>query len=166
MHVGDTRAYEIVVGGITQLTQDQTFVRREVEAGRLTPEEAIVHPRRNVLLQCLGSTKEVVPDLVHGNITRDAIYLLCSDGFRHVLTEGELRKRLGPAALTDSLWHVERMRPGFTQADDAALAREEQGGFPQGSVSEQLAITAQLVMDRKEQDNLTAVVMRVKQGDR
>lgn len=74
VHVGDTRAYEIVVGGITQLTQDQTFVRREVEAGRLTPEEAIVHPRRNVLLQCLGSTKEVVPDLVHGNITRDAIY--------------------------------------------------------------------------------------------
>lgn len=166
VHVGDTRAYEIVVGGITQLTQDQTFVRREVEAGRLTPEEAIVHPRRNVLLQCLGSTKEVVPDLVHGNITRDAIYLLCSDGFRHVLTEGELRKRLGPAALTDSLWHVERMRPGFTQADDVVLTREEQEGFPQGSVSEQLAITAQLVMDRKEQDNLTTVVMRVKQGDR
>lgn len=104
VHVGDTRAYELTESATNQLTVDQTFVRREVEAGRITPEEALTHPRRNVLLQCLGSTKEVVPDLIHGNLDRDAIYLLCSDGFRHVLTDTELRRRLGPDALDANAW--------------------------------------------------------------
>lgn len=166
VHVGDTRAYEVGDDRVVQLTEDQTFVRREVAAGRMTPEEAMVHPRRNVLLQCLGSTKEVVPDLIHGNLDRDAIYLLCSDGFRHVLTDGEVRKRLGPAALDDASWAAERTRPGFAHADEVSLAVEEQHGFPEGSVSFRLASVARLVMDRKEEDNLTAVVMRVEQGGR
>lgn len=166
VHVGDTRAYEVKDDAVAQLTRDQTYVRREVEAGRMTPEEAMVHPRRNVLLQCLGSSKEVVPDLIHGNIDRDAIYFLCSDGYRHVLTDGEVRKRLGPAALDATSWEIEATRPGFTRADDVSLSLEEQHGFPEGSVSMKLAAVARLVMDRKEEDNLTAVVMRVKQGGR
>ena len=47
-----------------------------------------------------------------------------------------------------------------------SLAVEEQHGFPEGSVSFRLASVARLVMDRKEEDNLTAVVMRVEQGGR
>ncbi|MFR3923729.1 MAG: PP2C family protein-serine/threonine phosphatase [Collinsella sp.] len=65
VHVGDTRAYELTESQTNQLTVDQTFVRREVEAGRITPEEALTHPRRNAAA-VPGSTKEVVPDLIHG----------------------------------------------------------------------------------------------------
>lgn len=167
VHVGDTRAYEITATETHQLTVDQTFVNREIKAGRLTPEEALTHPRRNVLLQCLGSTKEVVPDIVHGNLDCDAIYLLCSDGFRHVLTDTELRRLLGPDALSDEAWEIERARSGFKSATSAELADEEAAGFPAGSPTAALAQAGQLVMARKEQDNLTAVVLRAQlQGRR
>lgn len=161
VHVGDTRAYELTSAETRQLTVDQTFVHREVEAGRLTPEEALTHPRRNVLLQCLGSTKEVVPDLVHGNLDRDAVYLLCSDGFRHVITATELRRRLGPDALTDAAWMAERARAGYARATAATLDAEEAEGFAEGCVTQRIASTAKLVMDRKEADNVTCVVLRV-----
>ena len=142
VHVGDTRAYE-------------------------PPEEALTHPRRNVLLQCLGSTKEVVPDLIHGNLDRDAIYLLCSDGFRHVLTDTELRRRLGPDALDANAWDAERRRGAYAACTAADLDREEREGFEPGCVTQRIAETARLVMDRKEADNVTALVLRVQpQGGR
>ena len=167
VHVGDTRAYELTESATNQLTVDQTFVRREVEAGRITPEEALTHPRRNVLLQCLGSTKEVVPDLIHGNLDRDAIYLLCSDGFRHVLTDTELRRRLGPDALDANAWDAERRRGAYAACTAADLDREEQEGFEPGCVTQRIADMAKLVMDRKEADNVTALVLRVQaQGGR
>lgn len=91
IHVGDSRVYEITPDRVvSQLTEDQTFVHREILAGRMTPEEAAVHPKRNVLLQCIGSSKTVTPQVVHGNVVKDAIYLVCSDGFRHMITDVEL----------------------------------------------------------------------------
>ena len=166
VHVGDTRAYELTDVGVTQLTEDQTYVHREVMAGRMTPEEALTHPHRNVLLQCLGSTKEVVPDIVHGNLDPDAIYLVCSDGFRHVLTETELRRRLGPSALDEASWRAERSRPAYAVGTDADLARGDIEGFPKGSPSDRLAEVARLVMSRRELDNITAVVLRAQREGR
>ena len=93
IHVGDSRVYEIASDHqVTQMTEDQTYVHREILAGRMTPEEAAVHPKRNVLLQCIGSSKTVTPQVVHGNIQKDACYLLCSDGFRHMITDDDLAK--------------------------------------------------------------------------
>lgn len=57
-HVGDSRLYRMTDSEITQLTEDQTFVAREIAAGRMTPEEAENDPRKNVLLQCVGAYGE------------------------------------------------------------------------------------------------------------
>lgn len=93
IHIGDSRVYEITPDHqVTQMTEDQTYVHREILAGRMTPEEAAVHPKRNVLLQCIGSSKTVTPQVVHGNMKKDACYLLCSDGFRHMITDDDLAK--------------------------------------------------------------------------
>ena len=62
MNVGDSRAYELT-DGLKQLTNDQTFVAREVALGNMTPEQALVDERRNVLLQCVGASDEVYPDM-------------------------------------------------------------------------------------------------------
>lgn len=91
VHVGDSRVYEISSKGkVDQLTEDQTYVHREIEAGRMTEEEAAVHPKRNVLLQCIGSSKRVEPEVVHGNVKKDACYVVCSDGFRHALSDEQI----------------------------------------------------------------------------
>lgn len=101
INVGDTRAYEIV-DGVRVITKDQTLVAREVELGMLTPEEAESDPRRSVLLQCIGASDVVNPDMFFGTTSLNAVYMLCSDGFRHEITENEIFQYLQPAVMVDA----------------------------------------------------------------
>lgn len=95
MNVGDSRAYELH-DGIRQLTNDQTFVAREVAMGNMTEEEAENDERRSVLLQCVGASDYVYPDMFFGDTKKDAVYLLCSDGFRHEIKANEIYSALHP----------------------------------------------------------------------
>ena len=61
-HVGDSRAYLLRAGKLRRLTQDHSWVGEEVRSGRLSPEEAASHPRRNLLIQALGTDTGVVVD--------------------------------------------------------------------------------------------------------
>lgn len=137
IHVGDSRAYEISkTGDVKQLTNDQTFVNREVSAGRMTKEEAKVHPKRNVLLQCIGSSKVVKPEVVHGNAKKGAYYLICSDGFRHLLTDDDFRKLI-------------------KSNGSAGFDKETQM---------QLRMLTNFDKENGESDNITSVVLHIKDG--
>lgn len=92
-HVGDTRIYQLKQG-ITQLTEDHTFIAREIRRGNMTPEEAAKDSRRNVLLQCIGVNKFFEPQYIKGSFEKGEQILLCSDGFRHEVTEDEIYKKL------------------------------------------------------------------------
>lgn len=100
LNVGDSRAYELTTG-IRQITNDQTFVAREITMGKMTREQAEVDPRRNVLLQCVGASDVVYPDMFFGQVSSDAVYMLCSDGFRHELMNQEIYQWLQPGVLLD-----------------------------------------------------------------
>lgn len=100
MNVGDSRAYELT-SGIRQLTADQTFVAREVALGNMTEAEAEVDERRSVLLQCVGASDEVYPDMFFGETVENAAYMLCSDGFRHEITGDEIYAAFQPNLLCD-----------------------------------------------------------------
>ena len=93
-HVGDSRIYHIG-STLHQLTTDQTFVAREVSRGAMTPEQARVDKRRNLLLQCVGASKKVEPQVLYGAAEKGA-YMICSDGFRHEVTTDELYESLNP----------------------------------------------------------------------
>ena len=96
-HVGDTRVYHIG-SSLSQLTTDQTFVAREISRGTMTPEQAKVDKRRNLLLQCVGASKVVDPQVICGAIEKGA-YMLCSDGFRHEISEAEIYESFNPINL-------------------------------------------------------------------
>ncbi len=98
MNVGDSRAYE-VSDSLVQMTEDQTFVAREVALGNMTPEQAEVDERRSVLLQCIGASEEVYPDFFVGSSKENATYMLCSDGFRHEITPDEIYQKFQPNVL-------------------------------------------------------------------
>lgn len=100
MNVGDSRAYEIM-DSLIQLTQDQTFVAREVALGNMTPEQAETDGRRSVLLQCIGASEEVYPDFYVGKTQVNATYMLCSDGFRHEISGEEIFEKFQPSVLWD-----------------------------------------------------------------
>ena len=94
-NVGDSRIY-CLHKGIRLLTKDQTFVQNEVDAGRMTEEEAARDPRQNILTQCIGAGTDVVPAFSGGKAEEGTLFLLCSDGFRHVITPEEIYSRLTP----------------------------------------------------------------------
>ena len=100
MNVGDSRAYELTTC-IRQITNDQTFIAREIALGHMTPEEAETDSRRNVLLQCVGASEMVYPDMFFGDVVPNAVYMLCSDGFRHEITPEEIYEGLQPGVLFD-----------------------------------------------------------------
>ncbi|MBQ8209618.1 MAG: serine/threonine-protein phosphatase [Clostridia bacterium] len=102
MNVGDSRAYEIS-DSLKQLTNDQTFVAREVALGNMTPEQAEVDERRSVLLQCIGASEEVYPDFFVGRSCLNATYMLCSDGFRHEITPDEIYAKFHPDMLLNDV---------------------------------------------------------------
>lgn len=90
LNIGDTRAYEVTPHGMRQLTVDHTLIQREVDKGNLTKEQAESAPMKNVLTRCVGIEADVFPDLFFGDTKEGAIYLLCSDGFRHRISEPEM----------------------------------------------------------------------------
>lgn len=100
LNVGDSRAYEFT-NCVRQITSDQTFVAREVAQGHMTPEEAETDSRRSVLLQCVGASDDVYPDMFFGDVAHEATYMLCSDGFRHEITAEEIFEKLQPGVLFD-----------------------------------------------------------------
>ena len=85
-HIGDSRIYLARDGDVSQVTSDHTFVQRLVDTGRITAEEALVHPRRSVLMRVLGDIEEF-PDV--DTFTLDTKpgdrWLLCSDGLSGVV---------------------------------------------------------------------------------
>lgn len=99
-HIGDTRAY-IIADYMKQLTEDHTFVAREIRRGNMTPEQAAKDSRRNVLLQCIGVNKQFETQFLEGSLSVGEALLLCSDGFRHVVAEEEIYELLQPAKLEE-----------------------------------------------------------------
>src|ERR1700712_2243681 len=80
-HIGDSRIYLLREGELSQITNDHTFVQRLVETGRITPEEAAVHPRRSVLMRVLGDIDQSpeIDTSILGTVPGDR-WMLCSDG--------------------------------------------------------------------------------------
>lgn len=87
-HVGDSRAY-LVDENVTQLTKDHSVVQSLVESGKLTHEEAKVHPRRNVITRALGIEPEVLVDSDEVVIKNGESLLLCTDGFSNFVSPDE-----------------------------------------------------------------------------
>ena len=84
-HAGDSRAYLVRNGQISQITEDHSWVEEMVRAGDLTPAEAKVHPWRNRITRGLGMTPTVKVDVTIFDWQPDDILVLCSDGLtRHV----------------------------------------------------------------------------------
>lgn len=134
VHVGDTRVYH---NGdyIQQLTTDHTFIARELARGAITPEQAKTDKRRNMLLQCVGASPVVTPQVVQGEV-QEGVYLLCTDGFRHEISEQEIHEAFKP----DVLFGKEVMQKNARKL-------------------------IELVKERQEKDNISVIVVKVGRGD-
>jgi serine/threonine protein phosphatase PrpC len=79
-NVGDSRAYRLRGHKLSTITQDHSWVADQVRAGRMSEEEAVDHPRRNVLSRCIGIQPDIEVDVDPIELKPGDQYLLCSDG--------------------------------------------------------------------------------------
>jgi len=92
-HVGDSRIYAVSLNGkMTSLTRDHSLVKRLEELGQLTPEEAAVDPRRNVLYHALGQGTPLEPEVISAPVPQPGYLLVCSDGLWGVISEEKIGK--------------------------------------------------------------------------
>ncbi len=94
-HVGDSRAYFFSPHGEAQvLTQDHSLVRRMVQLGQISEEEAKVHPQRNVLYRALGQSDQLKPEIKNLTFSHRGYLLLCTDGLWGVVSDKRIAEIL------------------------------------------------------------------------
>jgi protein phosphatase len=89
--VGDSRAYILRDGDLTQVTRDQSLVNQLIEAGQLTEEEAETFEHNNIILQALGTSEVVQVDLTYVDLRADDTLLICSDGLSGMVRGEDIR---------------------------------------------------------------------------
>jgi len=102
-HVGDSRCYLIRGETIRQISNDHTLVARMVSEGKLTPDQAEVHPQRSVLTRALGADKDVDVQETNLVLAPGDRLVLCSDGLSGVLAESEIRRYASDGADLDEI---------------------------------------------------------------
>lgn len=100
-NIGDSRVY-LLSDRVYQLTHDHTVIQQRIDQGLLTLEQAQTDPDRSVLLQCIGASDYVEPDFFAGDVAAGTCFLLCCDGFRHMVTPSEMYASLNAKLMTDT----------------------------------------------------------------
>ena len=121
--VGDSRAYHIRSGSVTQITCDHTLVQQLVDAGKLSPHDALMHPQSHILSRCLGSTLDFAVDStryklepLNANEPPEEWILLCSDGLYSLISDEEMAAivvNFPPEEAAQKLIAFARARGGF-----------------------------------------------------
>ena len=89
-HVGDSRAYLLRDGELTQITQDHSMVGELLRTGSITKEEAVNHPKKNIILRALGVRKDLKVDVFTRNLTDGDKVVLCTDGLTNMVTDEKI----------------------------------------------------------------------------
>lgn len=102
--IGDSRAYRVSAAGIEQLSRDHSWVQLMVDAGEMSEAEARQHPRRNIVIQCLGQTEqELEVGVLRGTLATGELLLLCSDGLSGELSDEQIQQLCAEAETLDEL---------------------------------------------------------------
>ena len=137
-HVGDTRLYKIYEDRIITVTSDHSIVAEEVRRGLISEEDARFDPRQNQITNCIGAGETGrMYDFILQKPEEDCLYMICSDGFRKMVSSKEIHKRLLPSANTDK-----------------------------DKLKSNLEFLMKLNMKRRETDNISALAVRYSPGDR
>ncbi len=130
--VGDSRAYVVRSGSAVQITRDQSLTQRLVDSSRMTPEEAELSERRNIILQALGPAPTVDVELTMQRLRSEDVLLLCSDGLSGMVRDDEIAGIVSavsdPAVACEDLIELANSRGGRDNIT-VVLARVEGGGL-------------------------------------
>lgn len=136
-HVGDSRGYLLRDGVLQQLTSDHSLVQSLVDEGRITEEEARVHPHRNLILKAIDSVHEPEPDLFAVPLQAGDRILFCTDGCSGVLSNAQMAQLLGGEPLehaSAALVHA-ALEAGSSDNVTVCIAAVTEGDAPAGATA-------------------------------
>ncbi|HEY9409420.1 MAG TPA: protein phosphatase 2C domain-containing protein [Jiangellaceae bacterium] len=151
-HIGDSRAYLLRDGAIRQLSHDHTFVQSLVDEGRITREEAGVHPARSLILKALQGQDQVEPDLEFVEVMPGDRVLVCSDGLDNA--------GVSDAAIAEALTSKDDLDAAADELIRLALA----GGAPD-NVTVVVADVVEVDGPREPDDTAEAYLVGAAAGD-
>ena len=134
-NIGDSRIYLVDREKAVAITRDQSVIQDKLDRGEIRQEEAEKDPQRNVLLQCVGTSMEVEPEVRRGTFKGNITVLACSDGFWRRLKEEDLHQKLCPQMCVTPEDMLEECRK-----------------------------LAHLAVSRKEEDNISVAAMCIEQS--
>ena len=135
-NVGDSRVYLVRGGQIKQITRDHSWVEEQVRAGVLTPEQARLHPQRNIITRAIGTNASVEADFFTGTLQAHDIIVLCSDGLTGHLADAEILEvvsQLAPEPAARRLVDLANERGGLDNLS-VIVARLEPASVPAPAV--------------------------------
>ena len=88
-NIGDSRAY-VINDKLIQITRDHSMVQTLVESGKITPEQAQIHPEKNIITRALGVEENILTDSYCVDITNNDKVLLCTDGLSNYVSADEI----------------------------------------------------------------------------
>ena len=90
MHAGDSRAYIVSENGLKQITMDHSMVQDLVNKGKITEEEAAVHPNKNIITRALGVEKTIEIDFRQVDLDKGNTLIICTDGLSNYVSSQEI----------------------------------------------------------------------------
>lgn len=151
VHVGDSRAYLLRDGELTQITEDHTLVHRMVLEGEITPEEAETHPHRSILTRALGVDETVQVDEGDVPIASGDRLLLCTDGLTGMVPEDQIQEIMlaasDPQEAVERLVTVANRAGGIDNITAVVLDFGEDGSGP--GATKESAIPHQPTVERR-----------------
>jgi serine/threonine protein phosphatase PrpC len=134
-HVGDSRAYVARDGRLEQLTEDHSLVNELLKSGKLSREEADIHPQRSVITRAVGTDPDVDVDAFTVGAREGDVFLLCSDGLTDMVTDDDI------------LDVVERHRGDLDRVTKALVSAANRGGGEDNITVIAFAIAADAAVD-------------------
>ncbi len=141
-HLGRSRGFFVIDDEVEFVTEDHTWVAREVAAGRLDPDDAADHPRRNVLTRALGIERQIKVDISHHPIVGGFSGILTSDGAARYLKSGDITTALGRSEVADPADTLVRLalESGGSDSASAIVIRADRSPIEDETTGERLAI--------------------------
>lgn len=154
-HVGDSRLYRLSPEGqMFRETADHSVVEEEVRAGRMTPEQAVNHPSKNVISRALGAEEFVEVDMKTIEVGDGNTFLLCTDGITRHLSDNELRELLQSGRSVAAICTEMKERCYQRGAEDNLTAVIVQLGQP--LLADTLAIDDERTISNERYESVTA----------
>jgi protein phosphatase len=89
-HCGDSRAYLLQKKVLTQITKDHSVVQELLDSGKITEQQAMSHPNKNIITNALGVERGLKVDIDHVHLRKGDMILMCTDGLSNILTTEEM----------------------------------------------------------------------------